>query len=364
MTRRFRALRSNVALALLSVVFALGLAEGALHLLGLPEEHRPHGRDPQFVPVAGSGYLYTNVPSARIRFHYDSNPRGYFGPGGELVHRTNSRGFRGGEFSIEKPGGTVRFLFLGDSFTFGEGVKDGDTYPEQFRRLVVSNDVFPGRNVEVINLGVGGYNTSQEAALLRELGMALSPDFIVVGYSLNDAEPDLYYLVPGQGWGRRPRGRIAHENVGTPEVPSPLGHLRLTRLVYFAYRRPQMNRETIAYYQSLYADKSPSWTKTKEALGEIARLGRERGIPVTVLVFPVFFRLGEDYPFRDLHEEVKRFLETQGVDLLDLYPVFEGLPASELWVHPADQHPNEKGHALVASKLFEHLGASRGWGSP
>jgi len=338
-----------------SALVALALAEGALRLAGLPREHRPHARDPQFVSVKGADFGYTNVPNAAIRFSYDSDPRGYFGPSNEIVQHTNSQGFRGAPFSIQKPAGTLRLIFLGDSFTFGEGVKDQDTYVARLEQELAARSLFPGKKVEALNLGVGGFNTAQEAALLRQFGIVLAPDRVFVAYCLNDAEDLLYSQAADGTWSRRRRGGEVPEDVGTPEPPPAIRPLNLTRLAWLAWQGPALTRQTVEHYRALYREGSPGWERARVALQEISRLCRERRVPVTVLVFPVFFRLGEDYPFAEIHRQVCAAAEQLGMGCLDLLPAFAGFSGPELWVHPSDQHPNEIAHALVARRLAEAL---------
>ncbi len=40
---------------------------------------------------------------------------------------------------------------------------------------------------------------------------------------------------------------------------------------------------------------------------------------------------------------------------IDLFPRLKGMRAEDLWVHPADQHPNEKVHLLAAQALVEEF---------
>ncbi|HEV8337609.1 MAG TPA: SGNH/GDSL hydrolase family protein [Candidatus Polarisedimenticolia bacterium] len=340
-----------------STLLALVLAEASLHLLGLPEEHRSHTHPPQFDPIPGADFLYTNLPASEIRFVYDSNPRGYFSPGNAVIHRTNPKGFRGPDFSVAKPPGTIRFLFLGDSFTFGEGVQDADTYPERFRALLEKTEAYRGMSIEAINLGVGGYDTEQEAALLRDFGLSLTPDWVFVGYCLNDAEPPLFERGPDGKLVRRDREAEAPENLGTAPIPAPWRWLRLTRLAYLAYRNQRSTAATIAHYRDLYRDDGADYRRTKRALAEIARLGRGAGVPVTVLIFPVFYHLDAGYPFRDLTRQIEAEAGRNQIDAIDLLPWFRGFSGPDLWVHPADQHPNETAHRIVAERLVEYVAA-------
>ena len=74
---------------------------------------------------------------------------------------TNADGFRGvREFALKKDSAKTRILLLGDSFTFGEGVSDDETYAQVLQRAL------PG--AEVINAGVHGYAHDQMLTMLRE----------------------------------------------------------------------------------------------------------------------------------------------------------------------------------------------------
>jgi hypothetical protein len=94
---------------------------------------------------------------------------------------SNSRGVRG---TAEHPPGRVpdrwRVVVLGDSFTFGEGVGDDETYPSRLQALL-------GSDAEVINLGVHGYGHDQMLIRLREEGLRYAPDLVLLGFHADDA---------------------------------------------------------------------------------------------------------------------------------------------------------------------------------
>ena len=50
------------------------------------------------------------------------------------------------------------------------------------------NEASSGVRFEVLNLGVGGYSSRDEALLLRHKGMEWNPDPVIMGYFLNDPE--------------------------------------------------------------------------------------------------------------------------------------------------------------------------------
>lgn len=108
--------------------------------------------------------------------------RGFFA--GVPVH-INSLGFRDSrEYNLEKSPGTFRILVLGDSVTFGHGTLDETTYPFLLEQRL--QQWRPDVKWEVWNLGVPGYNTSQELAYLTEVGSRYAPDLVIVGFFAND----------------------------------------------------------------------------------------------------------------------------------------------------------------------------------
>ena len=108
----------------------------------------------------------------------------------------NSEGFRGEEFTIQKPPGTVRVLTLGASSTFGFGDRDHETYPVYLEQML--NEALPElrernpsyasvREFEVINLGIPHLTTSNIYSLFMAEGLRLEPDFVTFYEGINDA---------------------------------------------------------------------------------------------------------------------------------------------------------------------------------
>jgi lysophospholipase L1-like esterase len=98
--------------------------------------------------------------------------------------RTNGRGLRAPrDFARPKGSGVLRLLLLGDSQAFGWGVEYDETFGAILERDLGRSSA---RTVEVVNAGVPGYNTAQEAALLRRYGPELEPDCVLVLFIQND----------------------------------------------------------------------------------------------------------------------------------------------------------------------------------
>lgn len=99
--------------------------------------------------------------------------------------RTNALGFRDDrEYPLAKGPRTFRILLLGDSVTFGHGSIYRNTYPRLLEDRLRAWK--PQVDWQVWNLGVPGYNTTQELAYLSEVGPRYTPDLVIVGFYRND----------------------------------------------------------------------------------------------------------------------------------------------------------------------------------
>lgn len=103
-----------------------------------------------------------------------------------FIVRANSLGIRDREYPLRKPPGTLRIVILGDSFLFGWGVEQDETFDEQLERIYKKR----GRKVEVINLAIPGQNHISELKMLKSIGLKYDPDIVLMQVNLDDFYPD------------------------------------------------------------------------------------------------------------------------------------------------------------------------------
>jgi len=113
----------------------IGIRAGRLDPVGTRIWRHEIGARPMAHPD-GRGPRCAIRPHAEWGHEYSSNDRGYFDADNTIPYRANSAGFRGPEFQDPRPPHTLRIAILGDSFPFGEGVKDDDVAPRRIERLL------------------------------------------------------------------------------------------------------------------------------------------------------------------------------------------------------------------------------------
>lgn len=85
--------------------------------------------------------------------------------GKKVLHHINHDGLRDlHDYTEEKPDNVFRIAVMGDSFTYGLFVDDGETYPEKLETILNTPRMCSSaEKVEVINFGVPGYDVEMSA---------------------------------------------------------------------------------------------------------------------------------------------------------------------------------------------------------
>jgi hypothetical protein len=166
-----------------SLLLALAIAEGAVRLIS-PQEVGPirFACNPELgeIPVPGQ-HGVRRFPGV-FTYRYSNNSLGW-------------RGRR--EYQLQKQT-RYRVLFLGDSFTYGIGVNDGQTFPARVEKELKADRL----SVEVMNAGCPGKGTDYELKLFQTVGYKFHPDLTVLCFFCNDFQDNArgeYYNINRQG---------------------------------------------------------------------------------------------------------------------------------------------------------------------
>ena len=102
--------------------------------------------------------------------------------------KLNSKGFRGPEFSDEKPLEVYRIILVGGSTMYGESSTIDTTIPGILQKIFDSKNL--DFEVEIINAGISGGNTKTEFELIKTKLVNYNPDLIIMFDGWNDLSAD------------------------------------------------------------------------------------------------------------------------------------------------------------------------------
>ncbi len=109
----------------------------------------------------------------------------------EWEYHINNHGYRGNNFSIEKPPGQVRLLFYGGSHVFDSRSKP-PSWPELAEKILHNRGY---NQVEIINGGTPGHASPDSLGKFYSRGHFLQPDYVFLIHGWNDLK---YFNVPVQ----------------------------------------------------------------------------------------------------------------------------------------------------------------------
>jgi HEAT repeat protein/lysophospholipase L1-like esterase len=240
----------------------------------------------------------------------------------------NADGLRDRVHPVEKPAGTVRVAFLGDSVTLGDQIQPVEAYPQVLQSLLDE----AGRPAEVLSVALWGWSTRQQRIAYERIARKYRPDEVVLAVCLNDI-PEL------------------QNNLTRPPAWLMALHERsaLVRLLVNAQGRE------IQRVEQLFSD--PDAARVKDAyrrfFAEVRALRddvQQDGAAFSVIVFPFRFQVAPGAPPPVAQRRVAAFCGEEGIRCLDLLPVVRELGEAAFVDY---DHLSPAGARRVAQALLE-----------
>ena len=259
----------------------------------------------------------------------------------------NAAGFRDHDYTVRKPAGTFRSVFVGDSTTAGNGVRDvSKLYVKTLEREL--NRLGRGTRYEVLNMAVGGYHTVQEIQTLKTKGLAYDPDLVAVTVCQND------FFFDGDGGVYTALMRVNARGEAHPGVLAALvKSSRLAFIVYHAYFADAARDIYRTWYlENVLRGRDP----VQAGMAMLEEIQADRRIPVLVVILPDFTRPFSQYVSADLHARVRQAVGgAAGITVVDTLQGFASIDDNAQRFSDDGLHLNEYGHQVMADILLPVL---------
>ncbi len=349
-----RGVLGRLALAAVSILLTLLLAEGALRLAGFGGAGRG---SPWFAGGSHPRYLFRPDPATGYSLRPGFVGRDVAASGEfEVPVAIDARGLRQHRRIAPAGGGPV--LVVGDSMTYGEGVPVDEAFP-----AVLEARLGRTGGSRVINGGVPGYDSRQMVARGRRLVGRFDPPLVLVVFEASwdldrCSHPFVYrdgYIV---AWGWRHRLELVGGNLYSWEVHSPLlgpwiarleGHSRLARLALPAAVR--LARRLAGRGGGGAAPLPPpaDWAPCEDALAGFSADLRRGGRDLLVVL--------ADSPKARDREATARLAARLAGRRVPVLRLDDLLPADRVEARrfPRDRHWNAAGHRAVGEALARAL---------
>jgi D-alanyl-lipoteichoic acid acyltransferase DltB (MBOAT superfamily) len=240
----------------------------------------------------------------------------------------NRWGMRDKDYERIPPPNTYRIAMLGASTVMGWGVGDGETFEALLEdRLNRDKASAPYARYEIMDFGVPGYQPPQQLVAL-DRALSFSPNAV-------------FYVATGQ---EMTRAALYLAEAVQKRIEIPYSPLR--ELVNRGGITPSMDNASALKRLDPLSGEILSWIYQR-----IADEARSRGaLPVLIFLPQVREDTGQDEV-----PEIIRIANNAGFAVFNLAGVYQGQDIVMLRLAEWDEHPNRRGHELIASRLYDEL---------
>ncbi len=271
--------------------------------------------------------------------------------------RTDSRGFRTDhEVEDAVPQGKLRVVCSGDSFTFGQGVANDQTWCHLLSVL--------DKRLEAVNMGQRGYGVDQAFLWYMRDGRALDHDVHV--FAFIGADFSRMRERSRRGYGKPVlslrNGELVVENVPVPPVERPgPGSFSWIESLARRLRSVQLAQRLLDKARRLV--ESDTREVALEIFETLERVNRDKGSELVLLYLPVQWELeGTESRWRLWLESAAG---DAGFRYVDLTPEMRGVSpeiAETFFIGRSESvdaddagHYSADGHAWVAERLYDRI---------
>ncbi len=267
---------------------------------------------------------------------------------------------------------TFRILLLGDSQTFNGAIPFEDTFGQVAQRLLNASGT--GGAFEVLNAGVSGYGTVNEAAFLRKFGPELQPDLVIVNFYVNDVLENsggIEQKTVRDGYLIGTGSQVTGNPVGLPYGLKRFLRLHSHLYHFVTFRWDLLKGRFYAPWKAVYYSDAPpeiekDWEVTRALLADIRDWCAANGPDLLVAYIPQALQVEnslwaamEDASggyVRDLpNTTLREYCARENISFFDPYEAFREETGERALYGKVDKHLSIDGNHFYGELLFHYI---------
>lgn len=270
-------------------------------------------------------------------------------------------------FETQKKLDEKRILLLGDSFTYGVGSNDDETFAGRLQAKLPQ--------YQFANAGCNGYGTRNGLSVLDFLGPDLKPDLVIYFFFWNDVSDNMKRTIPD--YKINEQGRVERVDAFQYEYNSlhrfdPVSVQKKKSSAFFLVELLSEGLKSIRYkyfgmrlpYIYEPAEITTAWEVTEAYLRMLKIRSVELNATLLTVALPDHNQVNpnaiikniEPYLF-DIQEPLKAICEKHQIDFYDLLPEMKSSWEKEQtdYFYYADRHLTPEGNRVVANQIQQTI---------
>lgn len=322
----------NLILSVAALCFCFLLGEIFFRIY--PSQDVQTNNEYAYREVMGEWKFLTPYHSVAIQFAKEIDHHGYYQANDYTIwfhyNQYGSRWITAGEQPLQ---GT-NVLLLGDSFTYGSGIRCEDTYAYRLQEKMRKN----GQPMTILNFGKSGANAEICLQNYNTVKDRTDHEIVLYALHLNDLIVfDTSYILRNQAFDW-PGARS-----------SKFFEFILKRLNSYVGRQLKIKKLTSPdIYHSKY------YRKNMAAIVALKNQVLSEGKIFRLALLPIYIDLKKD-TFRPVYNRITQELLEEDIVVFDLTEGYEAYNDDSMWIMPVDQHPNREANEILADKLVREF---------
>lgn len=333
---------SNILLFLVTFILTIAVIE--LILRAFPfldsEVNYPY----RFVKSLDRKHLYSPLRCTREIYPWYFDVRGYYNKKDtrEIGYCFNQFGARWIEPNTQSVTGN-NIIVVGDSFTFGFGLRYEDAYIYRLEKLLD----YDKKHFNFINFSFLGADARRCLEVYKRNSRKFPHCAVIYGLNVNDLIGfEASYItcyVPVQQF-KKSTNHFVHK------AEDAIKKSYLVKLVCKRLIRKKARQDKIRELTGPDRTERAYYKENMQAIKEMALAARDNNADLFVVILPVLVDVKSGV-FGPVYTNIRRCLDAQGIVYFDLSDSITSFDDSDLWIMPCDQHPNEIANRIFADRL-------------
>lgn len=269
----------------------------------------------------------------------------------------NSIGLRDPREPLQLQGKQV-IMAIGDSFTYGLGVRYQSSYPSQLEAMLRSTY----SDVAVVNAGIPGIDTKMALDLLKRIYSKYEPSIVVLGFTSGDVLQN-QLAIDDSGDGITSSDANFVDTIRNSEKRYPKLFLMRTYLrqktATFALMEYLYKNYMIKYLPPSAAAKNlgmgTQFQNTEHVLDEMCKFISNKNKTKLVILNIVPLVRFDAYPYKTLDKRLEEYAQSRNIHNINPLECFSKHSSSDLWVSIRDGHYNAEGNRVLSEAVSAYL---------
>lgn len=248
----------------------------------------------------------------------------------------------------------LRIMVLGDSYIYGGGIDFNKNFSRTLKSLLQKSELSFYKQIYILDVSRPSNNNLDNYKTYFEYVEKFNPQIVVLGYNINDTEGNLDTSVIVKNGSKA----VKNANINTTTARKIYNVIYKSETVHYVMSNlnKYLKSHGIVVPNSVFDEElkaytlnKPRWEKSKQLLNVMLSDANHRDIMFMPLLLPNMSLINYPGLFKEVDVVISDYFKAHPkVTFVNIREIFSKEDPNNFVLSKYDQHPNEKGHYVMA----------------